>query len=89
MFSINSALLIMYVNICDVFWKHYSVSDPFTLCMNDIMEMAKRMHITYAEANIKIYCTLFFGILTFHLSTILVNKLFKRKNYKLVNYKVT
>lgn len=67
LFSINTSLLLLYINISDMFWKHYQVNDPFTLCMNDLKTIANHMNITYEEVNLQIYCVLFFGIILFHL----------------------
>ena len=67
LFSINLSLLLLYMGISNMFWKHYYVYDPFTLCMNDIKAISNRMNITYEETNLLIYCVLFFGIILFHL----------------------
>lgn len=67
-FSINTALLLLYIPITGTFWNHYEeVADPFQLCVDDITQIANHLHITYQECNIYIYCYLFFSIVLFHL----------------------
>lgn len=79
-FSINTTLLILYTNITFVFWKHYrEVADPFQLCMNDLIQISKELHITYQECNIYVYCYLFFGIILFHISQIFIFKKHDKK----------
>ena len=77
--SINIALLIFYVNCTNMFWHHYAVQDPFQLCVKDITEIASHMGITYAEANIEIYCYLFFGIIAFHIITLIIDNLLTKR----------
>ena len=74
LFSINMSLLVLYVVISDMFWEHYKTDDPFTLCMNDLKAIAGRMNMSYEEVNILIYCVLFFGIILFHLLTVMLRK---------------
>ena len=74
LFSLNASLFLMYLNTTSIFWEHYSCRNPFTLCMNDIKVIARHMNITYEEANLLIYCVLFFGIILFHIATIIINK---------------
>ena len=78
LFSLNASLLLMYLNTTAMFWEHYSVQDPFTLCMNDLKTIAQNMNITYEEANLLVYCVLFFGIILFHITTVIINKKIKK-----------
>ena len=40
--SLNISLLIFYIGITNMFWKHYGeVKDPFARCMNDLIDIAR------------------------------------------------
>lgn len=74
-FSINTTLLILYIFITDIFWRHYGESyDPFQVCMDDLTEISKELNITYQECNIYVYCYLFSFIVIFHLLQIFIRK---------------
>ena len=88
-FSVNTALLILYMSLTGTFWSHYGeVMDPFQLCVDDITRIANNMHITYEECNIYIYCYLFFSIILFHLLQIFIfkNKRDSRKAVSAFSY---
>ena len=78
--SLNISLLIFYCICTGRFWAHYRVADPFTLCMNDLMDIAHSLHISYEECNLRVYCVLFFAIVFFHLSQLFLFR--PRRNKK-------
>ena len=74
-FSANTTLLILYLIITDMFWKHYdSLADPFQVCMDDLIRISKELNITYQECNIYVYCYLFFSIILFHILQVFIFK---------------
>ena len=75
----NLALLLFYIENTKMFWNHYSVLDPFQLCVDDLNKIAANLNLTYEEVNIQIYCYLFFGILLFHVLTIIISKYIIKK----------
>jgi hypothetical protein len=78
--SLNISLLIFYIGITNMFWKHYGeVKDPFARCMNDLIDIARSLHISYEECNLQVYCVLFFSIVFFHIVQLF---LFKPKKHK-------
>ena len=79
--SLNASLLLLYASATGTFWAHYGeVADPFTLCMNDIIEIANKLHISYELCNLYIYCVLFSAIILFHLGQFIVFKHRKKKS---------
>lgn len=78
--SLNISLLIFYIGVTDMFWKHYKeAEDTFTCCMNDLIEISHSLHISYEECNLQVYCVLFFSIICFHIIQLF---LFKTKKLK-------
>jgi hypothetical protein len=78
--SLNISLLIFYIGVTDMFWKHYKeAGDAFTCCMNDLIEISHSLHISYEECNLQVYCVLFFSIICFHIIQLF---LFKTKELK-------
>lgn len=75
-FSVNLLLFMYYIGATKSIFNHYSVSDPFELCMNDITKIANSMHISYEACNLWIYCFTLGLIVFFHLGQFYF---FKRK----------
>ena len=69
----SSAVLCIFYSITKLFYNEYtgsneaygaitSVHDQFMACQQDIIQMASNLGVTYAEANLWIYCFLFISI---------------------------
>lgn len=92
-FSVNTTLLILYINITSMFWTHYfdymgplgdadylDFTGAFQLCVDDLTKISRELNITYEECNIYVYCYLFPSIVLFHLLQVLIFRNKKKRN---------
>lgn len=82
-FSFNATLLLIYLQLTNVFWEHYFndfAPEPFAQCVEDITEIANEMHISYEECNLWIYCVLFPMVVIFHLGQLLIVRIRHRNS---------